>query len=205
MAITSYAELQTAVANWLDRSDLTARIPEFIELFEARANRVLRHPDMLTRDDSFTVDGQYETLPTRFLAVKSFRLLTDPVVKLEFLDPEELAEKKFRINSTGEPCFYTIVGGSFEFLPPPDGTYTASILFYQGLAGLATTDPNWLLTNHPDVYLFGALLEAEPYLHNDERLPVWKARLDEALREVNISGSRKQTGATPTMKASRRF
>lgn len=205
MAITSYATLQTAVANWLDRSDLTARIPEFIELFEARADRTIRHPDMLTRDDSFTVDGQYVALPTRFLSMRSFRLLSDPVVKLEYVDPEELAEKKFRIDSTGQPCFYTIVGGNFEFLPPPDGTYTASVLFYQGLAGLATTDPNWLLTSHPDIYLFGALLEAEPYLRNDERIPVWQSRLDRAIAELNLHGSRKQTGATPTMKASRTF
>ena len=47
MAITAYAELQTATANWLDRTDLTARIPEFIELSEANFNRVIRSPDMV--------------------------------------------------------------------------------------------------------------------------------------------------------------
>lgn len=203
--ITNYATLQTEVANYLDRSDLTSDIPLFIQLAEKRFNRVLRHPDMLVKDDTFTVDSQYETHPARMLEVRGFRLLTDPVVKLEYLTPEEMAEKKYTLSTAGQPCFYTIVGGDFEFLPVPDATYTASLLIYQGVEGLATTDPNWILTNHPDAYLYGALMQAESFLRNDERLPVWKAALDEALREINGSGDRKKIGATPTMKASRQF
>jgi len=52
MAINTYATLQTAVANWLDRSDLTDRIPEFIALAEARMNRVLRLAIMLNVDET---------------------------------------------------------------------------------------------------------------------------------------------------------
>ena len=42
MAINTYSTLQTAVANWLDRDDLTDRIPEFVSLAEATFNRTLR-------------------------------------------------------------------------------------------------------------------------------------------------------------------
>ncbi len=203
--ITTYAELQTEIANYLNRSDLTADIPLFIQLFESRFNRTIRHPDMLTRDDAFTVDSQYEDLPTRFLEARRFTLLTDPVVKLDFLDPEELSEKKFRLTSTGQPCFYTVIGGSFEVLPSPDSSYTASLLFYRGLEGLRTTSPNWLLTNHPDIYLYGSLVAAESFLRNDERVPLWKTFVDGALSELNKAGDRKKIGATPTMKASRTF
>ncbi len=192
MAITTNAELNTAVANWLDRTDLTSRIPEFIVLAEARFNRVLRAPDMLTRTDAFTVDGQYETLPTGFVEAKRVVLLTSPVTPLEYITPEEMAEVRVRYSSAGRPRYYTVAGGSFEFLPTPGEAYTASILYYSTLTPLASAT-NWLLTSHPDVYLFGALVEAEPYLKNDERMGVWKLRLDQALAELNALNDRKQT------------
>ena len=63
MAITTYAQLQTAAASWLDRTDLTATIPEFIELAEARFNRVIRQPDMVVKNDAFSLASRYTTLP----------------------------------------------------------------------------------------------------------------------------------------------
>lgn len=198
MAITTNAELEAAVANYLDRTDLTARIPEFVALAEARFNRVIRAPDMLTRDDAFTVDGQYEDLPSGFLEAKRFVLLTSPVTPLEYLTPEEMAEKRAYITSASKPVYYTVAGGSFEFLPSPSQAYTASLLYYAKLTANASSD-NWLFTSHPDIYLFGALLEAEPYIHSDERITLWQARLDRALAELHVMNERKKvpTAARP--------
>ena len=88
MAITTYAQLQTATANWLDRTDLSARIPEFIELAEANFNRVIRQPDMIAKDDSFSIAGRYTTLPANTLEI--IRIVVDltPVIVLEYLTPE---------------------------------------------------------------------------------------------------------------------
>lgn len=191
MAITSYAELQTACENWLDRTDLDDRIPEFIVLAEARFNRVLRAPDMLTRTDSFTVDGQYEDVPSGFIEASRFVLLTSPVTVLEYLTPEEMAVKRHTFSAAGKPAYYSIVGGSFEFLPTPGSSYTASLLYYKTLTAVASSF-NWLATAHPDVYLFGALCEAEPYVRNDERMPLWKSRLDQALAELTTMNDRKR-------------
>lgn len=196
MAITTNAELETAVANWLDRTDLTSRIPEFVVLAEARFNRALRAPDMLTRNDAFTVDGQYEAHPTGFIEASRFVLLTSPVTKLEYVTPEEMAEKRMGRTSSGKPLWYTVAGGNFEFLPTPDSAYTASILYYARLTNVASSF-NWLATAHPDIYLFGALCEAEPYIRNDERLPLWEARLNRALAELNVMNDRKRVGGTP--------
>lgn len=200
MAIDSYASLQTAVANWLDRSDLTDRIPEFLTLAEARFNRVLRAPDMLTRDDAFAIDGQYEAQPSGFVEASRFVLATSPVTPLEYLTPEEMAEKRSCHTSSGKPVYFSVVGGNFEFLPTPDSAYTASLLYYARLTPLASST-NWLLTAHPDVYLFGALCEAEPYVKNDERVLLWKARLDQSLAELGLMNDRKRVGTTPRMRA----
>ena len=55
MSITTYAELKTAIASWLNRDDLTSVIPDFIALTEAALNRDLRHLQMIDRDDA-TID-----------------------------------------------------------------------------------------------------------------------------------------------------
>ena len=194
MAISTNAELETAIGNWLDRDDLAARIPEFVVLAEARFNRVVRADDMLTRTDAFTVDGQYEALPTGFLEAKRFALLTSPVTRLEYVTPDAMAELREGRTGAGKPVYYTVAGGNFEFFPTPDSEYTASLLYYARLTPNATS-ANWLFTNHPDLYLFGALVQAEPYLRNDARLPVWQTQLDRGLAELAVANDRKQVPA----------
>ena len=206
MAITTYAELQTAAANWLDRTDLTARIPEFIELAEANFNRVIRQPDMVTKNDSFSIAGRYTTLPTDTLEIVRIVVDLTPVIVLEYLTPEEISERRIVMSATGKPYYFTVIGGSsnqLEVVPSPDDTYTSSIVYYTRIPALtdsATT--NWLLTAHPDISLFGTLVEAEPYLKNDERMPMWTSRLDKALMALRLQGERElHTGSSLRMRA----
>ena len=198
--VGTYAQLQTEIANWLDRTDLTATIPTFIELAEANFNRVIRQPDMITKDDSFSIAGRYTTLPTDTLEIDSIVLDLTPVVVLEYMTPEELSERRVSLTGGGKPYYFTTVGGStnqLEVLRSPDSTYTASIIYYTRIAALsdaATT--NWLLTSHPDIYLYGALVEAEPYLKNDDRMPMWTSRLDKALNDLRLQGQRERHTAS---------
>ena len=207
MAITTYAELQTAAANWLDRTDLTARIPEFIELAEASFNRQIRQPDMITKNDSFSIASRYTTLPTDTLEIVRIVVDLTPVIVLEYLTPEEISQRRIVMTATGKPYYFTTVGGStnqLEVLPSPDSTYTASIVYYTRIAALtdsATT--NWLLDSHPDIYLFGTLVEAEPYLKNDGRMPMWTARLDKALSDLRLQGERERHTASGLIMRSR--
>ena len=200
MAITTYAELQTATANWLDRTDLTSRIPEFIELAEANFNRQIRQPDMVAKDDSFSIAGRYTTLPTDTLEI--IRIVVDltPVIVLEYMTPEEISERRIVMSSTGKPYYFTTIGGAtnqLEVLPSPDSTYTSSIVYYTRIAALSdAATSNWLLAAHPDIYLFGTLVEAEPYLKNDERMPMWTARLDKALNDLGLQGQRERHTAS---------
>jgi hypothetical protein len=198
--VGTYAQLQTEIANWLDRTDLTATIPTFIELAEANFNRVIRQPDMITKDDSFSISGRYTTLPTDTLEIVRIVLDLTPVVVLEYMTPEELSERRVSLTGGGKPYYFTTVGGStnqLEVLRSPDSTYTASIIYYTRIAALsdaATT--NWLLTSHPDIYLYGALVEAEPYLKNDDRMPMWTSRLDKALNDLRLQGQRERHTAS---------
>ena len=206
MAITTYAELQTATANWLDRTDLTARIPEFIELAEANFNRVIRQPDMVAKDDSFSLASRYNTLPTDTLEIVRIVVDLTPVIVLEYLTPEEISERRVSMSATGKPYYFTVIGGSsnqLEVVPSPDSTYTSSIVYYTRIAALSdSATSNWLLAAHPDIYLFGTLVEAEPYLKNDERMPMWTNRLDKALMALRLQGERElHTGSSLRMRS----
>jgi hypothetical protein len=89
MAISNYTELKTAVANWLDRDDLTARIPEFIALAEARFNRVLRIRAMESKQTASTVAGQQNlALPARFVQMRNVQINTSPVTAMQYVTPE---------------------------------------------------------------------------------------------------------------------
>lgn len=207
MAISNYAELQTAAANWLDRTDLGTRIPEFIDLAESTFNRTIRNRQMITKKDDYSLDGRYVNLPTDTLEVIRIVVDVSPQITLQYLTPEEIAEMRGS-NSTGRPQYYTVIGGStnqIELLRSPDQTYTSSIVYYTKIPALEETDSartNWLLTNNPDIYLFGTLVEAFPYLMNDERMPMWNARLDKALNELKLQGEREMhTGSSLRMRS----
>ena len=183
MAISNYSELQTAVANWLDRDDLAARIPEFITLCEARFNRSLRIRAMETLDISVdTVSGTSTVaLPTGYVQMRDINLITSPITQLQYLTPEIMN----RINAgslTGKPETYTIIADNILFGPTPDAAYDISMLYYKTFDALTALAPtNWVITNAPDVYLYGTLLEAEPFLMNDQRVQLWATALTQSI------------------------
>ena len=128
------------------------------------------------------------------------------MIVLEYLTPQDLSELRGELTGGGKPYYFTLVGGSstqLEVLRSPDQTYTSSIVYYTRIPALtdsATT--NWLLTANPDIYLFGALVEAEPYLKNDERMPMWTNRLDKALTTLRLQGERElHSGSSLRMRA----
>ena len=186
MAIGTFAQLKTATANWLDRSDLTDRIPEFIALAEARFNRVLRIRDMETVSTAIsTVAGTREyDLPTRFVQMKEFHLTTDPITPLAYITPEMMSRMQAG-SSKSKPQVFTIIADKVRLGPNPDAVYTTSMLYYQAFAALSdSATTNDMLTNNPDVYLYGTLLEAEPFIMNDERVPLWLAAFEKAVSDI---------------------
>ena len=186
MAIGTFAELKTAAANWLDRSDLTDRIPEFISLAEARFNRVLRIRDMETVSTAIsTVAGTREySLPTRFVQMREFHLSTDPITPLSYITPEMMS-RMWAGSTTGKPQVFTIIADNVRLGPSPDVVYTTSMHYYQAFAALSdSATTNDMLTNNPDVYLYGTLLEAEPFIMNDARVPLWLAAFEKAVSDI---------------------
>ena len=178
MALSTFTELKDAVADWLDRSDLTARIPDFIALAEARISRDLRTRPMEVRSIMYTSSGQkYFNLPGGYLQMRNIQLNTNPTQPLEYITPEML-DRLYGSNTTGKPRAYTLIGDEIQLSPIPDAAYELEMAFYEKFTALGdgtsgTVTNNWLTKNAPDVLLYGTLMEAEPFIKNDERLGVW--------------------------------
>ena len=186
MAIGTFAELKTATANWLDRSDLTARIPEFITLAEARFNRILRTRDMETVSTAIsTAAGTREySLPTGFVQMKEFHLTTDPLTPLAYITPEMMT-RIWAGSGQGKPEVFTIIADNVRLGPNPDAVYTTSMLYYKTFTALSdSATTNDMLTNNPDVYLYGVLLEAEPFIMNDARVQIWATAFQQAIGDI---------------------
>ncbi len=186
MAIGTFAQLKTAAANWLDRSDLTDRIPEFITLAEARFNRVLRIRDMETVSTAISTSaGTREyNLPTGFVQMKEFHLSTDPITPLAYITPEMMSRMQAG-SSKSKPQVFTIIADKVRLGPNPDAVYTTSMLYYKAFTALSdSATTNDMLTNNPDVYLYGTLLEAEPFIMNDERVGLWLAAFEKAVSDI---------------------
>ena len=189
MAISTYSELQTAVANWLDRSDLTSRIPEFISLAEARIARKLRIREMETESDVSLVGGtRTAAVPTGFREVRRVYLNASPVRELDYISPQDYWKRYTSVN-TGTPVVFTVEGTNLVFGPIPGSAYTAKVLHYKALDALSVS-AHAVFTANPDVYLYGSLLAAEPFLKNDKRVGLWKSMFDESLMELEAQNSR---------------
>jgi hypothetical protein len=196
---TTYAGLQTEAASYLGRADLTAIIPTFIALAEAKFNRTLRTRDMITKDAAFSITGEYVAVPTGFLEAKAFMLNASPRQELTFM-PDDTQVDMYP-TSNESPLFYSIVGSNFRFAPVPSTTVTATLTYYKAITALATTSPKWLLTSHPDIYLYGTLMEAAPYLHDDNRIGLWAAGLRECVSQLRTQDARSNTANGMTVRA----
>ena len=185
MAIGTYAELQTAVANWLDRDDLTDRIPEFITLAESRFNRLLRLRSMEAKYTANTVASQRNlALPTSYIQMRNFQVNTSPLTTLSYVTPE-IYDRLWGGSTLGTPKFYTILANEVSFGPIPASVMEVEMLFYKKFTNLSTSaTTNSLLTDSPDLYLYGAMMEAEPFIMNDERVALWATSLSKAIQEL---------------------
>lgn len=191
MALADYAGLKAAVADWLNRSDLTAAVPDFITLAEAQISRrlILSGPvrAMMGRADA-TIDGEFASVPADFMGARTINFAEDRTRLLEYCLPEQINEKKAASDCvSGPPQFFSVVGGEFQFFPAPaaGASYTAELTYWRRIPALSDTAPsNWLLALHPDAYLYGALLQAAPYLKDDARIQSWGTFLETILSDI---------------------
>jgi hypothetical protein len=198
MSIASYSELQTAVASYLARTDLTSQITDFIRFAELRLRRELRIRQMLKSVTTTTTSGDSTVeLPSDFLEIRDFVVSTNPLQPLTYSSPSAFS-RNARTTESGKPLDYTILASEFQLAPIPDSAYTVKLLYYAAPTFLSSTNTsNAFMANAPDALLYAALIEAEPFLMNDARINTWGAMYDRAISTLTKSDESSQYSGVP--------
>ena len=198
MAFTNYSALKTTVANYLGRTDLTSQIPDFITLAETRLARELRTRQMLKSAASAMTSGEAKVaLPSDFLQVRDLYIQGNPRMPVTYLAPSAFT-RDARADESGLPFYYTVFAAELVFAPIPDADRTLEILYYAKPPVLSDSNANNIfLANYPDALLYGALLEAEPYLINDARIQLWVSLYDRAINSISTSDEGSEYSGVP--------
>lgn len=205
MTVATYAELQTSVADFLNRDDLTSVIPTFIRLAESRIDRDLRHYRQEVRS-SITLSTQYVTIPADYLQPIRLQILDGSTSAVEPISTAQMLQLRGdRYDLTGRPTHYTLTAGSFEMYPTPDVAYSASLVYYGRVAALSVSNTtNWLLTEAPDAYLYGTLVHSAPYLKDDAKIAVWDSLYKAAMDNLNATSDEAKFGGSGLVMKTRR-
>ena len=197
MPITTYAELKTNIADFLNRDDLTSVSSTFVSLAEADLNRQIRHWRQEKRSTA-EIDTQYSAIPADMLEVIRFYITSGDTRPLELISQAEMLDRKFRnLNTSGQPAYYAVTAGELEVYPVPDGTYTSELYYFGKTPALSDSNTsNWILEHYPDAYLYGPLIHSAPYLKDDARIQVWAALYQNAIDAINQASEKAKFGGS---------
>lgn len=182
MAITDYATLKTAVANYLHRTDLTANIPDFISMAEWRIARALRVSQLLTTA-TVTVSAGASTgsLPSGFLELANVKISTG--AELAYVPPDRIDQQ----SGSGTPWIYTLLGATIVVAPTWTAGGNLTATYWKKEAELSDSNTtNWYVTAAPDALLYGALLESAPFIQSDSRIQIWQSFFEKAVDSLNL-------------------
>lgn len=197
LLLDNYTNLQVTIAAWLDRTDLAESIPTFIDLAEAEIDRVLRRT---VSRQTITINSEATTLDATIAELRSIRLVSASAhmdTAMDVVTPEMLSETRAIFgNVAGRPLAAAVINKQIVVAPTPDRAYSAEIVAYLGLVPLSSVNlTNVILTEAPDLYLYGALSHSAPFLQHDERLPMWKQLFQTALDQLHDRREREEHGA----------
>lgn len=190
----SFAGLKSSIAARLDRDFEDGDLNDFVYLAERELERVLTVPyrEAVT---ALTINAQAINTPIDFKSVRMITLDGSPVVVLQQVTPAVLTSD---YPFTGSPVAYSLIADQIWFGPVPDGSYTAQLVYEQRIAPLTPTNPsNWLLDLHPDLYFYGALVQATDFIADTNRIALYRAAFDNAVEQVNAEGLRYRASAAP--------
>lgn len=189
MAITSYSTLKTAMAGWLDRSDLTSTLDDFIDLAEAQIARDLRVSAMVSALDETIASGVI-TVPAGFLGFTSVYIDGSTTQPLRVTSADSIYRDYPLRSSDSKPKYIAQEGTSFIFGPYPDSAYNVKGGYYAKLSPLGdgtggTVTTNYLTDEAPDLLLFACLRESYRYLMDHEKAEYFNGLAGRALMEAN--------------------
>ncbi len=176
----TYDNLVTDIEKYLERTDTATieRIPTFIGLAEQVLAADLKFLGNLTVVTSTMVLGEaIIDKPARWRKTVSMNVTVggqrSPILLRKY---EYLREYWPDPADTDVPLFYCDYDYTHWLIAPtPDDDYAYEVLYYERVQPLdSSNQSNWFTQYAPQALLYGSLLQAMPFLKNDERIPMWQ-------------------------------
>lgn len=185
MALANFSDLKSSVTRWLARTDLAGDAEDFILLGEATLNREL--PAVETEA---TLTG---TVSSREIDISSLSIVEPRNLFLKRAGIGDIlltqkADGTFPYSDTNaQPRFWSIDGTKIKFDCPLDEAYSFRFEYQERFALSDASPTNWLLTNHPDVYLSAVLIWGGIFTRNDARAATFAETLRVGIPSVRNS------------------
>jgi hypothetical protein len=197
VSITTYAELKTSITDFLNRDDLDTVAPTFISLAETDMQRKIRHWRQEKRSNA-NLNSRYSDVPSDFLEVIRFGVSGGNHSTLEIISQGDMLDLRMKSrDASGSPRYYALTAGEIELFPTPSAVTATELYYYSKIDGLSDSNTsNWLLENHPDAYLYGALVHSAPYLADDARVAVWASLYQNAISSINAESETVKFGGS---------
>jgi len=182
----TYDNLTSTVLQYLERNDAatTAQIPTFITLCEFEiAQQIKTLGQQQVVQSTMTAGGAVIAKPARWRKTVSMNLTNGTSIQPIYLRKYEYI-RSYASSSTAQatPVYY----GDYDYqhwivAPTPDQNYSFEVLYYERIQPLASDNQtNWLTQNAPNAMLYGTLLQAMPFLKNDQR-QIFQEKYQEAM------------------------
>lgn len=202
MTITTYATLQSEIASWLNRDDLSSIIPTFIQFVESDVNSRLRHQKMVVRAQA-TSNQEYVQLPGDWLEAINIHII-DGAQPLSYVTLNE-ADRINKQQIVTQPSFYSIMDDALEIVPAPGSNIDIEMIYYGKIPALSNQNTsNWLLVKAPDLYLYGSLVHAAPYLLDDQRVGLFANMYNSRLEALALESDKAVHSGGPLVARTRK-
>jgi hypothetical protein len=191
MAVNDWTAITQGLPAWLDcaTADLTSTLSDIVDNAERRIFRELRVPDMETAL-SVNISSSLAAIPSDFLELKYAYVDSNPPQYLQLVSPAYIYERYPTRSGGGVPVVMARDGSNWLFGPSPDSDYTIKGTYFKALSSIGSGTNNAILTKHPDLYRYACLLETEPVLGRDQRMPLWESKYRMVKELVNGEGDR---------------
>jgi hypothetical protein len=196
MALSTFSELKTSIANYLNRDDLSSVIPDFITLTENRINRELRARANVTRVTATTTSGtDIYDFPADLIELRSVSYVSGSNKNaLSYMTPES-GTREYGTTANGSPKAYSNMGKAIKLSPTPDAAYTIELIYYSQIASLSDSrTTNNILAEFPSLYLYGACLEGAIFLNDSDEITRFDAIFNRTLVSIRESEEKARYG-----------
>ena len=189
MSISTFSELQTAIADWSHRANLTSYLPDFVTMAENKIFSDLKVKEMEART-TYTPTSRYLSTPTGMTGIRRLIALTTPPVELFSTSPDGL--HTVYDTASGTPSYYAVLGSEIEFNRIPN--VDVELLYYSAPTALSSGNTtNAILTAYPNIYLAACMVECATFIKDPSMLATWQGKYADAVSAANRKSSKFHT------------